>query len=221
MAQGFQGVQNSLKETLQSYFDQKEDEIDEDMDYEEEVDNRSVAPDNGETDMFQSIVKDFISSDTVGPDVLQSLAALVDKFIKKRANESIIKTKHESYLRPKNTEFLEAPKINRPVWENLSPPTKMHDAGLQSVQRDFLTSAVPVLKVMEKLHEAREDASKLNIEELVTMLSDSLLFLGSANVGMVKKRRDLLKKDLPSNMIGLCRERRVYPFRDLIYSGII
>ena len=38
------------------------------------------------------------------------------------------------------------------------------------------------------------------------MLSDGLVFLGSANVNLVQKRKELLKPDLPKNMQGLCRE---------------
>ena len=59
---------------------------------------------------------------------------------------------------------------------------------------------------MEKLHNGIADPSSLKVEELISMLADGLLFLGSANCGMVQKRRDFLKKDLPPNMIGLCRE---------------
>ena len=77
--------------------------------------------------------------------------------------------------------------------------------------------AVPVVKVTEILHEAREDVSKLNIEP-VTMIRDSLLFLGSANFGMVKKRQKFLKKELHLNMIVYVE--RVFSFLAQTYSEI-
>jgi len=109
------------------------------------------------------------------------------------------------YPRPMNVKFLEAPKINKPIWENLPTPARVKDSALQTIQRDFLTSGVPILKVMNKIFEAKDDLSSLDSKELLTTLKDSLLLLGSASGGMNKVRRDNLKVELPKNMQGLCR----------------
>ena len=74
------------------------------------------------------------------------------------------------------------------------------------MQRDLLLSAVPTLKVMDKLNSAQDDLNSLDVRDLIRTLGDSLAFLGSANVGLVSKRRSLLKNDLPLNMQLLCRD---------------
>ena len=116
------------------------------------------------------------------------------------------KEKYEKYLRPKNVEFLEVPKVNQPVWENLSQATRYYDKALQSIQKDFLRSSIPILSVMQKLNEAKEVLSQLDPKEIIRILSDSPVFIGSANVALVNRRRMQMKKDLPQNMQGLCRE---------------
>jgi hypothetical protein len=65
-------------------------------------------------------------------------------------------------------------------------------------------SAIPTVKVMQQLNAARDDLGKLNVNDLIRSLSDSLNFLGSANIGMVNKRRALIKNELPPNMQLLC-----------------
>lgn len=70
---------------------------------------------------------------------------------------------------------------------------KTADLSLQSIQKDFLMSAIPTVKVMQQLNAARDDLGKLNVNDLIRSLSDSLNFVGSANIGMVNKRRALIK----------------------------
>ena len=43
-------------------------------------------------------------------------------------------------------------------------------------------------------------------KEIIRILSDSPVFIGSANVALVNRRRMQMKKDLPQNMQGFCRE---------------
>ena len=77
---------------------------------------------------------------------------------------------------------------------------------LQSVQQNFLSSSVPVLKVMKELNDNLSELGSLDVKKLIHTLSDSLFFLGSANAGMVKFRRQLVKRELPMSMQGLCRD---------------
>ena len=60
------------------------------------------------------------------------------------------------------------------------------------------------MKVMEQLNEARENPFCLDLGSLVRVLTDSLAFIGAANVDMVSLRRSCVKKDLPANMLLLC-----------------
>jgi len=89
-----------------------------------------------EPDIFQTISGETKFGERVGPDVHKSLACLADRFLSEKMNESETKEKCEKYLRPSNIEFLETPKINKPIWENLSL-SKIPDVLLQNVQRSF------------------------------------------------------------------------------------
>ena len=38
----------------------------------------------------------------------------------------------------------------------------------QTIQKEFIHIAIPVLKVMKKMHEAQDDMASLNAKELIT-----------------------------------------------------
>ena len=60
---------------------------------------------------------------------------------------------------------------------------------------------------MEKLYGAKEEPANLNIQELVKIHFDSLVFLGSANINLNQKRIELLNTDFPpKSMQRLCRD---------------
>ena len=54
------------------------------------------------------------------------------------------------------------------------------------------------MKVMEQLNDAKEDPSCLDLGSFVRVLTDSLAFIGAANVDMVSLRRSCVKKRLSS-----------------------
>ena len=79
--------------------------------------------------------------------------------------------------------FVNTPKINKPMWDNMLYATKIRDSALQKIEKDFLSSSVPVIRVMEKILEAKDDMGSLSAVELLDLLKDSFMFLGSANIG--------------------------------------
>lgn len=201
MQDGFQNLQQLLGSCIENneHYEEGEQEFLENEDlYEIEM---PFEPDVG-ADMFQTLSEEIGTKGNVGPEVPDSLAKLSDKLLRGK----VAALDRDKYLKPKNIEFLQAPQINKPVWGNLSYPTRTNDSALQAVQKDFLHSAIPTLNVMQKLYEARDDVGKLDVKDLIRSLSDSLAFVGSANVGMVKRRRQLLKKELPPNMHILCQD---------------
>lgn len=196
METGFSNLQQVLQDCMMP--------VNEDCDffqYEEEGDN--VESPEVEMDLFSTLSEEITSNDKVGADIPTSLASLANKLLKSKSDN---KDKFEKYPRPKNVEFLESPQINKPVWGNLSHQARVTDCSLQAIQRDFLASAVPVLKVMQLVNDSKDDLNSLDPKEIVRMLNDSVSFLGSANVGMVAKRRSLIKKELPSTMHLLCND---------------
>ena len=64
----------------------------------------------------------------------------------------------------------------------------MSDSDMQKIQGNFLESAPPFTQVIGTLLEARGNPDKdLDIDSLITTLTDSLAFTGAANVDMINK----------------------------------
>ena len=89
-------------------------------------------------------------------------------------------------------------------------PTKTTDLALQGIQKDFLMSGIPIIKVMLQLNAAKDDLNELEVKDLLRSLSNSLALLGSANVGMVNMLSSHSEKELPPNMHMLCNESREF-----------
>lgn len=199
MSTGFSEMKDMFMERNQT-----DNEYDyEDLEFEEFEEQRF---DNNEQDLFDDISGEINYGDSVGPEVRGSLANLCNKMLQLKISEPVIKEKRESYIRPKNVQFLNTPKVNKPIWENLATYTRIRESQLQGIHTDFLGAAVPVIRVMEKVFECREDTSTLDPKEIIDVLKDSLMFLGSANLAMIKTRRENIKKDIPKHMHGICRE---------------
>ena len=113
-------------------------------------------------DLFDQMNEDLITKDSVGPEVRPSLAALSDKLLTLKLTDTSLKDKQASHLRPKNVDNLKLPQMNKPVWDNLSQFTRIKESKLQNVQKDVLNSAVPVIKVIETLADAKDDLSVLD-----------------------------------------------------------
>ena len=113
-------IDETLAVVVQDELDNCDDERMEDCN---ESDNINV----NSQDLFQTVAQKFSTGAKVGAAAHESLTALTNQFVNIRANYYFLKAKN--YLRPKNIHSLEAPKLKRPVWENLSL-TKLYDTGL-------------------------------------------------------------------------------------------
>ena len=140
-------------------YDEFEEEID---DFPEEL---VTVTDN---DMFDDLSLQINDGEKVGDEVRPSLAALTDKLLQMKVGDDLFKEKREKFLRPKNIQFLSTPKINKPIWENLSSSTRIKESQLQTIQKDFLASAVPIVHVMEKIFTNKENFSLLMQKTLST-----------------------------------------------------
>lgn len=201
MTSGFQDLKQIFCDQFVPY--------DDDLLEEEDVMNSShldINDENEGQDMFDNLAGEIVSGESVGPEIRPSLASLTDKLLNMKIDDSLMKGKHEMYARPCNINFLNTPKINKPVWSNIHFSTRVKDAAMQKIEKDFLSSTIPVVKVMEKIFHAKDDMASLNAKDLIDTLKDSFMFIGSANLNMIKMRRDNIKHDLPLNMQALCSE---------------
>ena len=92
----------------------------------------------------------------------------------------------------------------------LGTSKKGTDKKLQDVQKQFLQSAVPIVSVIEEINRARSEGTEVDLTRMIATLSDSVAFLGSANVNMVQTRSDLIKDELGPNLKAFAAWR--FPF---------
>ena len=211
MMSGFQDMAASLKDMGKDISDSLEKSITESFEcqnqfFDYDCMEEGETNESQEEDIFSCITEDSGIEDKIGPKVKDSLANMVNQFLSKKRGENADKVREDKYDRPENIEFLESQKINKPIWENISGCTKMTDSSLQLIQKNFLKACIPIVKVMESLSQAKENGEALEHDLLITSLADSLAFIGAANISMIKKRKDLLKKDIPKKFQGLCQD---------------
>jgi hypothetical protein len=57
---------------------------------------------------------------------------------------------------------------------------------------------------MDNLNNSRNGGVQLDIPSLVESLADSVASIGAANVNLVRRRNEMIKKDLSVILQGLC-----------------
>ena len=189
--------------------DEDYDEYDEEKEGGEIDEDEDQTSNPGKTDPSATFLDNIELNcvDTCGPEVSHSLSKLVDRFLSQKMDEAAYKKKEETYKRPKNIVNTQVPKINKPIWESLPKTARLSDTDLQRIQGHFLRSALPVTQAINILLEARGNPDKtLDIDSLITTLTDSLAFSGAANIDMISKRKAMVKKELPVAMKGLANQ---------------
>ena len=200
-----ESIADKIAEGMMKQFEQRPDyEEYYEEEYEEEDDDTvSVIEDK---DLFDSLSENLQSGDKTRGEIKPSLARLVEQCLSLKLEEENLKKLGETYLKPKNIKFIDPPRINKPIWESMGPNSQKQDNKMQTIQKFMLRSVLPTIEAIEILDNGREDAGNLEIDKVIKNLIDSISFIGAANVEIVKKRKESIKRELPSNMQGLCRE---------------
>ena len=94
------------------------------------------------------------------------------------------------------------------------------NSRLQNIQKFFVKSAIPIGKVMEDFFKNVDSPQNIDVNEMITTLSDAMNFVGTANVDLVKIRKDNIKKDLPKLMQGLCRDPEEFSATHLLCDNL-
>lgn len=211
MKNGFVEMSNALAGMGTSIAQKIGDELKPMFDYDPQIeDSISVEySDNSEEDLnnndiIESISKEFAGSDVQGPPLSSTLSKLVDTMLSSKADENIKSACDSRNLKPSNVKFVECPQVNKQVWSCMKRNARLNDLKLQNVQQEFLKSAVPIAKVIDQLHAGQNKPEELNVRDLIKTLSDSLTFIGAANIEMVKTRREHIREEVPIKLKSLC-----------------
>ena len=176
---------------------------------EENSENEMEAEDDTEDSIFSTISGENSSGEKLGSNANPKLANMMNQLLKSRMSTEVAKAKEDKYPRPKNIEFASVPKTNQPIWDAIRNETKKSDFNVQNIQKNVLKSSLPLVSVMEELNSKRDDLGNIDVNSLISKISDSINFIGSANVLCSKLRKEGIKKDLPKNMQSLCKESEI------------
>ena len=168
---------------------QEEGELHEELDNSEDTFGDYVNPpidivmgETDEPDVYEEITAFFGKDDKLGPPVSEATAKLIASAM--RAPVGIAKEKEliDKILRPENAEFLQVPKTNPEVWQQLQKATRDADVGLQHIQHMVHKSVTYIVLVMDAMREKKQT-------EHLRALADAfrLLALTSAHVSQKRK----------------------------------
>lgn len=217
LTKGFEGLQKSIEnlgdnvaKQVTANMEEREAycmEVDEESDYSEDLaekNNDEIL--NEENDLFKSLMEDFNVDGKIGKPVNSSLAELCNKLLKSKMDKAVEQQKSETYVRPKNVEYVNTPATNKIVFDSLNHSTKMTDVNLQLIQKCFLSSVIPLVGILNDMAQNDLNLEKMNANDIIKKITDSIAFIGSANTNMIKTRKQLMKRDLPTRMQGICND---------------
>ena len=89
---------------------------------------------------FDTLAEEFSTADKMSAPVDAKLATLIEELIKGNLPKAKLEQLVEKYPRPENCKMLVSQKVNRAIWNQLSPNTKSSDRALQKAQQLFIFS---------------------------------------------------------------------------------
>jgi hypothetical protein len=153
-----------------------------------------------ENKVFKSFVEQFATGERTGPAIDHDLATLVNDLLTEKLPKEKLEPVQDKYLKPENCENLIAPKINKPIWQQLKQETRNTDSAFQKIQQLSLSSLYAVLQVCHNLSSLQNAQDNENI----LVLTHSIVLSLAANRELNLKRRDLLRSDLNKQYAALC-----------------
>ena len=92
---------------------------------------------------------------------LENLAELTNGLLKEGLSKDQISTINQKYLKPENCPFLEAPKVNNLLWNQLKQEPKNLDTSLQKGQGFLISALYTMITVCNDLAQNHNDVKSL------------------------------------------------------------
>ena len=89
------------------------------------------ASGNKDSKLLAEIVRELNINEIMGDEVDGRLANLMDGLLKDKLQEDKVQTRTEKYLRPKNVEGLQTPRLNPLIWNQIPVQVRTSDSKLQ------------------------------------------------------------------------------------------
>lgn len=132
------------------------------------------------------------SSTGVGEPVDKEIANSASYLIMNRLENKVLSDTSAKYLPPSNCTFLDTPKVNSAIWDNLSQWTRTRDLKLQRVQRSLTRGLLAF-------------AQSLSSQTITETQQDSLALIGNANYELNSLRKEFIKREMNEAYSHLCK----------------
>eukprot|EP00057_Strongylocentrotus_purpuratus_P015951 XP_011670425.1 PREDICTED: uncharacterized protein LOC105441210 [Strongylocentrotus purpuratus] len=128
----------------------------------------------------------------LGEPVDEEIANSASYLIMNRLEDKVLSDTSAKYLPPSNCEFLDTPKVNSAIWDNLSQRSRTRDLKLQRVQRS-LTRGLSAF------------AQSLLSQTITETQQDSLALICNANYELNSLRKEFIKPEMNEASSHLCK----------------
>ncbi|KAJ8018965.1 hypothetical protein HOLleu_42743 [Holothuria leucospilota] len=147
------------------------------------------------TNIAPGFAQRFAAPSEEGEAVSNELAEGLTFLMTSKLEEKHLMETFQQYLKPANCDFLQVPKVNPIVWDNLSPKVRSTDLKGQRIQKPLVTGLTALVHSIE----SRKDKSLLKVDQ------DILAMLANAYFEMNALRGELIKPDLNQKYSHLCK----------------
>lgn len=162
-------------------------------DQDQDLGFRGSEDDGGEI-YVPTLAAKFAVPANVGHTINSEIANSTAYMIANPLEDKTIGDTQNKYPPPKNIPFLDPPKVNATIWENLQPPTRSRDLKIQRVQKS-LTRGISAM--VNALSESEVQPSETQ--------QDALALLCNANYELNLLRREFLKPDMGPKFAHVCK----------------
>ncbi len=167
----------------------------------------------GEESRFACLSKKFKPDEVVGDNIDSVLADTVTNLYRHGMDTNLYEQtiKDELCPRPGNCESLQPAKVNRLIWDIISPNSRSFDLKMQNISTSLVKACVFLVQTMEKLASVEQTLKSKNIDDsnmsgIMDGLNDVLALTGHGNYQTNMARRDLLRPDLSKEYAQLCSD---------------
>ena len=170
--------------------------------------------------LLAEIVQDLDIEEKTGNDVDEGLVKLLSGLLKDKLQEDKVQTRIDKYPRPGNVKGLRTPRVNRLIWNQISPQACTSDSKSQKSQNALVASIVATIKATTLALESEDaDATSQN-KVIMSTLTDAITLAMQCFHDMNSSRRQVMNKDLHRNYSALCNNTTVPPTSEYLFGDL-
>lgn len=158
---------------------------------------------------FESMSKRFKNEEKCDVKVDETLAQNINElFLNGVQEDKYAELTNENNSRPENCAGLSVVKLNKLVWDAVSPAARTMDKKLQNIETSVIKAATMLVKVVNNMAILENDCPKYG--EMIDNCNDVLALMGHSNRQINLTRRDLLRPELKEEYNHLCNHSLPY-----------